>query len=247
MNKRVILSTDSTKDYWDLLPLVCYSWNKIDIKPIVYVVGNIPDIVKWYCKADFEQVEPVWHVRDSTLAQLWRLFAWVDARNENDVLITSDADMVIAKNIFNEDVSGNKIVSYGHDLTGYGSYPMCYVMARAETWSNLIPDLNIPDDARSEDWARYWEADQFLLTKKIKEYGLDKVQIIKRGHDAANHGLPIGRWDRYKFENIPRDIIDVHMPRGDFDAQVKVFKHLYPNDDYSFLLNFKEELLKLIE
>ena len=239
MNK-VILSTDSNHEYYQLLPLVCYSWRKIGYQPIVYVVGNIPKVVSDYSDAVFINVQSVKGVKDSTIAQLWRLFAW-QYSNPDDILVTGDADMVIAKDIFTHDVSNNQIVSYGFDLTGFSELPMCYVKAKSSMWRELIPNIEIPLDALNENWERYWVCDQQFLTNSAKEYGFDKITFVDRGHDNLNEGLPMGRWDRYKWGNVPKDIIDVHMKRNSFDAQIQVFKHLFPNDDYSFLLNFINE------
>lgn len=128
--KYAILSTDNNPEYCSLLPLVCYSWRKIGYEPVIYTVG-VPDYVcellKEYCAPhDLVVTDPLEGVRNSTLAQLIRLFA---ARKDNDaVLITADADMVIAHDIFTHDVSQGQIVSYGFDLTGRSELPICYVV-----------------------------------------------------------------------------------------------------------------------
>ncbi len=101
---------------------------------------------------------------------------------------------------------------------------------------------SVSPNAYSAKWEEYWDEDQKLLTKRAREYGLDKIKFVNRGHDSSNHGLPIGRWDRFKFENIPTEIIDVHMPRNDLSAQVKVFETLFPNDDISWLKEFHETI-----
>jgi hypothetical protein len=241
--KFAILSTDNNPDYYSLLPLACYSWWKIGYKPVIYTVG-VPDYVrellKEYCAPhDLGVTDPLEGVRNSTLAQLIRLFA---ARKDNDaVLITADADMVIARDIFTHDVSGGQIVSYGFDLTGRSELPICYVKATATKWRELMGEFVVPEKSFSKRWEDYWSVDQQLLTKRAHEYGMNRITFVDRGN-KNKHGLPTGRWDRYDWSHIPDDIIDVHMKRNDWGAQIQVFQRLWPGEDYSFILKFKEAL-----
>lgn len=241
--KYAILSTDNNPEYYSLLPLVCYSWRKIGYEPVIYTVG-VPDYVcellKEYCAPhDLVVTDPLEGVRNSTLAQLIRLFA---ARKDNDaVLITADADMVIAHDIFTHDVSQGQIVSYGFDLTGRSELPICYVKATGTKWRELMGEFVVPEKSFSERWEDYWSVDQQLLTQRAREYGMNRITFIDRGNQNK-HGLPTGRWDRYDWSHIPDDIIDVHMKRNDWDAQIQVFQRLWPGEDYSFILKFREAL-----
>lgn len=238
--KYVILSTDSSKEYFELLPLVCYSWKKLGYSPVVLAVNtsySTYQLLKKHCSSKILHISGMANVRDSTMSQLWRLFAY-KGFEDDDVLLTSDADMVIGKDIFTHE---GDIVSYGFDLTGRSEIPICYVKATAKKWEELMGEFTIPEKAYSEKWEDYWSVDQQLLTQRAKEYGFDKIKFVDRGNNNK-HGLPTGRWDRHDWQHIPADIIDVHMKRNDFDAQIQVFKYLWPGDDYQFLIDFKNEL-----
>lgn len=240
--KYAILSTDSNPEYYSLLPLVCYSWRKIGYEPLVLTVGEMPKVIMCFADAGFKSWPAAAGVKDSTIAQLSRLF-FAQASNigDDDILITADADMVIARDIFTHDVSQGQIVSYGFDLTGRSELPICYVKATAAKWRELMGEYHIPPKAYSDKWEDYWSVDQQLLTQRAREYGMNRITFVDRGNQNK-HGLPTGRWDRYDWSHIPDDIIDVHMKRNDWDAQIQVFQRLWPGEDYSFILKFREAL-----
>lgn len=246
MNKYAILSTDNNPDYYSLLPLVCHSWRKIGYTPVISFVNvdaRIVEIVKEYSFAKVHTALPYDGLKDSTYAQLIRLFRPFEGMPylPEDVIILGDADMVVAKDIFTHDVNNGQIISYGFDLTGRSEIPICYVKATAQKWAELIPTYEIPERAYSQLWESYWSADQQLLTQRAREYGMDRITFIDRGNQNK-HGLPTGRWDRYDWAHIPDNIIDVHMKRNDWDAQYQVAEKLWPGEDHSFITKFKEAL-----
>lgn len=240
----VIISSDNNPDYYSLLPLVCYSWLKIEYQPIITCV-NAPEVAKHLNeKLGFRAYSETTRdgIKDSTFAQLIRLFAHEDPYIQpHDILITADADMVIAKDIFTHDVSQGQIISYGYDLTGRSELPICYVKATAAKWRELMGEFTIPPKAYSDKWEDYWSVDQQLLTQRAHEYGIGRITFVDRGNNNK-HGLPTGRWDRHDWSHIPDDIIDVHMKRNDWDAQIQVFQRLWPGEDYSFITKFREAL-----
>lgn len=242
--KYAILSTDNNPSYYELLPLVCHSWQKIGYTPIVIFV-NVPEEARHKimnaCQIGciFRLYESVEGVKDSTIAQLMRLWPLID--NNDDAIVTADADMVIARDIFTHDVSQGQIVSYGYDLTGRSELPICYVKATAAKWRELMGEFTIPEKAYSERWEDYWSVDQQLLTQRAREYGMDRITFIDRGNQNK-HGLPTSRWDRFDFSHIPDTIIDIHMPRNSWDAQIQVAERLWPGEDHSFITKFREAL-----
>lgn len=243
MNKYVILSTDNNPDYYSLLPLVCHSWRKIGYTPVVITVGTSMEtdaIIEKFCGAKMLLIRNEYGIKDSTLAQLVRLFVFNSLPSDASI-ITADADMIIACDIFTHDVSQGQVVSYGYDLTGRSELPICYVKARADKWRELMGEFTIPEKAYSDRWEDFWSADQQLLTQRAREYGMDKITFIDRLHNHPR-GLPTGRWDRACWDVIPSEVIDVHMKRNDFDAQLQVFKHLWPNEDFSFLIEFNNAI-----
>lgn len=248
MNKYAILSTSNNPDYYSLLPLVCHSWRKIGYHPIVMwladrtIIPAFNDVMDANLFLHEEKYGITEGVKKSTIAQLSRLFAheW-EMIKDDDILITADADMVIASDIFTHDVSQGQIVSYGYDLTGRSEIPICYVRATAAKWRELMGEFHIPDSAYSEQWETYWSTDQQLLTKRAHEYGMGHITFIDRMHNHPK-GLPTGRWDRACWDIIPDTIIDVHMLRNNWDAQYQVAERLWPGEDHSFITKFREAL-----
>lgn len=242
--KYAILSVDNNPEYYSLLPLVCHSWNKLGYKPAIIWLADrkllkpLDEIID----AKILLCDPIPGVKDSTIAQLARLFVHeYPMFNDDDVLITGDADMVIASDIFTHDVSQGQIISYGYDLTGRSELPICYVKATAAKWRELMGDFTIPDKSYSDKWEDYWSVDQQLLTQRAHQYGMEKITFIDRGNQNK-HGLPTGRWDRFDWAHIPDSIIDVHMKRNDWDAQYQVAERLWPGEDHSFITKFREAL-----
>lgn len=242
MRKIAVISISNNPDYYNLVPIVAYSWNKIGYKTVVLHIG-VPDevidkLIPASSKAIFVKLMPLEGVLDATLAQFSRLFAHEhDMFTPEDVLVLGDADMVMAKKIF---IDSPEMFSYGFDLTGRSEIPMCYVSGDVSHWREMMGMLIVPVAARSTDWASYWSSDQQLLTQRAREYGFDKITFVDRGNNNK-HGLPTGRWDRHDWANIPADIIDVHMKRNDWDAQFEVFKRLWPEDDMGWLLKYKAQ------
>lgn len=242
--KYAILSTDNNPSYYELLPLVCHSWRKIAYTPVVIFV-NVPEEVRHKIMdacpigSIFRLYESVEGVKDSTIAQLMRLWPLID--NNDDVIVTADADMVIARDIFTHDVSQGQIVSYGYDLTGRSELPICYVKATTAKWRELMGEFTIPEKAYAERWEDYWSVDQQLLTQRAREYGMEKITFVDRGNQNK-HGLPTGRWDRHDWAHIPDSIIDVHMKRNSWEAQYQVAERLWPGEDHSFITKFREAL-----
>lgn len=238
--KYAILSTDNNPEYYSLLPLVCYSWQKVGYLPAIIFV-NVPEqtrnVILDAADALRTVLGPHEGVKDSTIAQVQRLFEWMKCQPD-DILVTGDADMVIAKDIFTHE---GDIVSYGYNLTGRSEIPICYVKATAAKWKELMGEFTIPPKAYSDKWEDYWSVDQQLLTQRAHEYGMNRITFVDRGNQNK-HGLPTGRWDRFDWAHIPDDIIDVHMKRNDWDAQIQVFQRLWPGEDYSFILKFRDEL-----
>lgn len=240
--KYAVISTDANPDYYSLVPLACYSWNKLGYRPVVLTIGEIPDVLKNFCEADFMPLRQTPLVKDSTIAQLFRLFACQSPMfGDKDIIVTSDSDMIIAKDIFN---CNEGFTNYGYDLTGRSELPICYNIATAAKWRELMGEFTIPEAAYSDDWNRYWSTDQQLLTQRAREYGMEKITFIDRLHNHPR-GLPTGRWDRFAFEQIPADIIDVHMPRNNWEAQYQVAERLWPGEDHSFITKFREALCQL--
>lgn len=262
--KYCVIAVDDNIDYYSLVPITCYSWQKLGYTPIVIQVikkeddKKIPNIHQFCGNAIFDVMYGIDGLRDSTTAQISRLFACcLPYINDEDIIITGDADMVMGKDIFTEEAD---IVSYGFNITGRTEIPICYVKATKAKWRELMQIENnnadfeyeikrqSPQNARSDNWELYWSSDQQLLTQRAKEYGMDKILFVDRAGDGNNSGLPLGRWDRYKWEYIPPEIVDVHVirsPLHNWDKITDMCKHLWPEDDLTWVMKLEKELNKV--
>lgn len=266
-----MIAVDDNIDYYSLAPITCYSWQKLGYIPIVIEVmkqedKKLPNIHQFCGNAIFQPMYGVDGLKDSTTAQISRLFACCFPQaefgggdihfNDDDIFVTGDADMVMGKDIFTEEAD---IVSYGFNITGRTEIPMCYVKATKAKWKELMQvgddsymeqeiKNQAPPTARSEKWEEFWSADQQLLTMRAQQYGMDKILFVDRAGDGNNSGLPLGRWDRYKWEYIPPEIVDVHVirsPLQNWDKITDMCKHLWPEDDLTWVMKLEKELNKV--
>lgn len=251
MKKYAVVSCDGNIDYFSLVPITCFSWSKLGYIPVVITYGSVlVDVLIKYCPQGtvFIANDSIEGVRDSTAAQVSRLYLFdfmKDSLKEDDIIITGDADMVMGKDIFTEQAD---IVSYGFNITGRTEIPICYVKATVKKWNELMGGtMSVPANGYSDDWNLYWGTDQQILTQCAKQYGMDKILFVDRAGDGNNSGLPLGRWDRYKWEYIPPEIVDIHVirsPLQNWDKITDMCKHLWPEDDLTWVMKLEKELNK---
>lgn len=242
--KFAVISTDNNPDYYSLVPLACLSWSKLGYTPVVIAYGLTTVYWKYCPQAIIVDEVSISGVRNSTAAQVSRLYASnLGIFEDDDILITADADMAIMKDIFTHEAD---FVSYGYDLTGRSEIPICYIKATVKKWKEVFgTKIMMPPNAFSDDWNLYWGVDQQIATSTIQKSSIDKLLYVDRGSDQNNHGLPLGRWDRYKWENIPSEIIDVHMPRNpltNWDKITDMAKRLWPEENFDWLQKFYNEI-----
>lgn len=221
--KIVVLSTNDNPDYLHYLPIVINAWNKLGWNVLTFYRGKSqPEVFKYI---DTE-LNHIWRInedseyKDATIVQVVRLFASCLPLEDDDMLMTSDVDMLPCSNYWNPDI--NDITVYGHDLTGYTEYPICYIAMSVANWrkvmnlkmnedifTKLTEVLNSQDNAKSEDFYKWWGVDQQYITEQLKKYELVKVN---RGNYL---GYALGRVDRGDWENTltNRTFIDSHLLR----------------------------------
>jgi hypothetical protein len=85
--------------------------------------------------------------------------------------MTADGDMMPCSNYWHP--NENEITCYGHDLTGYGHYPICYVAMNSNEWrrvmnitdGEMMPQieslLDKYEQASSDNWEQ-WCINNFL-------------------------------------------------------------------------------------
>lgn len=265
MKPTVILSCDTTPDYLFLLPIVAKSWQLQGWDVCANVESdNTIDCVN--DRMNFGDVDWFKHEVDgletSSVAQIKRLY---DTCNlfQNTTVCIGDVDMFIGSDFIYKRF--DLINVFGHDLTDFGHIPMCYVTATRDQWREMMDfkeEDNQGDNIRWEVWItrmikkhgkeNTWCWDQDILTGQLKEYGFDRINFIHRGTDPSNSNLPLGRCDRYNNMHIPKgQIHDVHLMRNPMSEEntakiIEIATMLYPNEDWSWILEYRNEFVNSI-
>lgn len=261
MQKTVLLSVDNNPSYLYLLPIVCKSWqlqgwdiiisfNQTTHKSFLFDTLHLIDIVP---KIDVISKESTTQNK-ALYTQCHRLYM-AQHRLDEDYFIMSDADMFIASDFLNRDY--DKVNAFGHDLTGYGQIPMCYVGMTGKNWKELMHPFDVEHDLKmfakkdAEDFYVAWGCDQDILTGKIRTiFGYHNVNFIKRGQDPNNSGLPMGRWDRYNWVKPTGQLHDCHLsPEGYTDGGterlIDMCQTIYPDTDWSWVKEYKTKFREI--
>lgn len=268
MKPLAIISSDGNPDYLSLLPIVCKSWEiqGFDTLPLVLIddyqkIDSTRDFLdKWItCKPQIWYPRKDVHSRlnPSLYVQCIRLYAGA-GQADGRYCILADADMFIASSFLSRDF--DKVNAFGHDLTGFGEIPICYVGMTSQRWAEIMGedqdqiliDLKAYGKPDSDVWHEAWGCDQQILTSKLKAYGFDQINFINRRTDPKNSGLPLGRWDRYNWVKPQGEIHDVHLMRNplsdeNFPKIVDMCKAIYPNQNWDWLTEYRIEFLNAIK
>lgn len=261
MNKYALIAVDDNPNYLYLLPFICKSWKLQGWIP--YIVFNNVFETEFFIKtlldigvdSIFKEINQISKTQNKALyTQCHRLYMMQHMPDE-DYGIMSDADMFIASDFLNRDY--DKVNSFGHDLTGYGQIPMCYVGMTGTKWRELMNPFNVESDlakfARKEDNDFYiaWGCDQDILTNRIRTIlGYHGVNFIKRGSDPANSGLALGRWDRYNWIKPTGKIHDCHLSgqgwtEAGTERLVDMCQTIYPETDWSWIPEYKTKFKEI--
>lgn len=214
-NKTVVLSTNDNPDYLKYLRPCQIAWNKLGWKTLTFYHGTFaPGSTALNQVIDVSGVSAKYRVE--TVVQCIRLFGGNFI--EDGIIMTGDVDMLPVSNYW--DPKTNEITVYGHDLTGFSQYPMCYIAMTANKWREIIPEKSINalldqySNALSDDFEKWWSVDQQIITERL---GRHYVKHVHRGREIVKGtGLARGRVDRFAWEETlksPTQKIDAHMVR----------------------------------
>lgn len=261
---KVILSTNDHDNYLFFLPLVCWMWGKFDFESIVIMPDKRTEKVRYVLKNTYAQVEfftPTTTYREDTLVQVSRLYAGCLDIPDNEYLLTSDVDMLPLSPYFFQWF--DQINYFGHDLTGYGHIPICYIGMMAEKWREIM-SIKKGDDivkmmcdemisypqALGGDFQQYWFTDQNIITQKLRSYGLDRCHGIDR--QTMPNGCAKGRVCRaYGFDiNTPHPI-DAHLLRPgytdfNFEKILLLIYRIFPNEDLTWMRTYRDGYMKYL-
>jgi hypothetical protein len=286
MEKYIILSVNDNPEYLFYTPLTVWAWRKLDWEPIIFFNGKRGPI-SGLIKSTFDKLHvdmtaemkflyslKVYDLDDlagyesETITQISRLYgaSCFAGRNiagvsEDYYLMTGDIDMIPLSDYWKPDP--NNLSVWGHDLTGYGHYPICYIGMPSDTWRKVMHlqevkdwnyyikrDLDSLPQARSHDRVKRWVTDQDLITERINKSGIP-VDHYHRG--TYKNGYARGRVDRSAWTLLHDHLIDCHMLRGiykdqkAFNQTMDLLLKVWPNEDWQWFVNYRNEFKKLCQ
>jgi hypothetical protein len=253
-------------DYYAMpLPFACYSWKMIGIHSLVFVPDNYGEKLKLSIKyashlggLTYVQRFTCEEKRIPTYSQVVRNFgaalAWNPAHDPS--LITGDSDMCVFGDFFKGlDDGGIHVV--GSDLTPTDQYPMCFCAMPVSKWEKVmgihkgyqehVSELIDPIEGQNIR-GEQWSYDQWYLKKMLDQSG---EPIIFHPRAFPNTQFATQRADRDGWHFNPDEIIDAHLPRpltdeSNFQKVIDLFQYKYPNDDFTWAYNFRNEYMKLL-
>jgi len=267
-----ILSCTPTDLYLFNLPFAVHSWKKLGVSCVIF--WTMPDVLhleKMELVSRYLDDSPRVYIeaprpKAATYAQCSRLYgAALKFIPDNEILVTSDADMCVFSPIF-RDLSHNDKVFHviGHDLVPDGQLPMCYIIASAREWRSAMKIEGRTVQQCVDDLLKgieadnfrgnYWSKDQEEAHNRIIEYAMNGDEAAPiLFHNRAKPGTQFAtlRADRDGWPApIPTDIIDAHLPRPgylpeNFDKIVKLFKTMYPGDDLEWMAEYYNKYIAL--
>lgn len=258
--KSVISSTyDNT--YLFFLPIVSWCWGKLGAETICFMPEpdrneSIKlDMCREYTDAKLRFFKAPQH-KKATYAQCARLYGGKLGLDYSEVLITGDIDMAVF-NLPEEVVRPKLPTIFGSDLVPEGQYPMCFASATAKDWIMLTGSAEsyqfALNDLLSDECENFrgnmWARDQETLYKLLQ--GFDHIKIPRARPGTGFASLRYDRDDAYILERLSPDTIDFHMNRpgyedSNFNIIMTILQYHYPNEDFTWLTEYREQYLKFL-
>lgn len=158
----------------------------------------------------------------SNEAKITRLLTAASIPDPDTVVMLTDADMLCLKpDAFDFPETGDGIIAWGGDAYTGGKVPICYMIARAAVWSELV-NGEAPECWRGtsmydpkEDPYRYPFSDESLLRVLIKREHIPLTVIPRGWTDAcrAHNRIDRGDWQWTQKSVEAGEYIDAHLPR----------------------------------
>lgn len=268
MAKYIVLSVNDNPDYLYFTPLTCWAWRKFGWEPIIMTLFNGSNKLQsttWMYSGDplNINIRAIDGYRDDTVTQVSRLYAVADkTRSEltaNPYFMTGDIDMIPLSDYWKP--KENEITVFGHDLTGYGHYPICYIGMDSKKWVEVMGlsssdynalikrDLDSLPQAKGE-WEQRWFTDQDLITQRLKETQFQIKSIIRGQY---SNGYAKGRVDRGSWTLDHKEFIDAHLHhqvyhKGNewrFNQILDLLYKVWPDEDFTWYVDYHHEFKKL--
>jgi len=285
MKRYIILSVNDNPQYLFYLPLTIWCWRYFGWHPVVFnhrefsnrtyqdksISQQLKDKDDYFHnfifystpESSLEKFVNIKFLHDNgykseTITQISRLYA-ACVLDHDSYIMTGDIDMIPLSDYWHP--KENEITIYGHDLTGYGHYPICYIGMSHDKWVQTMGittddynalikrDLDELPQAKSDDSVKRWVTDQDLITDRVKSVNFEKT-FINRG--TYSNGYAKGRIDRSAWHLNHSEYIDAHLMRdiyiNDYNL-AKTFDLLHtvwPNESFEWFMKYVHEFKKLV-
>ena len=192
----VVIASDDNPLYKDFYPIVAKKWLSLGFKTYYINITDEDSIYenKWGIVHNIKALE---NFSTGFQSQVVRLFTskFIDGN-----LLMSDIDMLPLNgeyfNQYNHELTDDNVILYsGQPYKVNNFYPMCYVLAKSQTYIKLLDlqDLNFEGycNLLSEKYGLAWNSDENFMFDKFENHK-DKL-IIKKDRDFSKR-IDRGKW-----------------------------------------------------
>ncbi len=262
--KAVVSSTHDDKYSW-FIPLVTWCWNKLEVGVILFLPESSKNDAKiqlglncmnYGYKENSHYYFDMPENKEATAAQCSRLYAASLDLPEDEILITGDIDM----GMFHVPTYMGEFTIFGSDLVPDKQYPMCYISAQVKDWREAFCGNKTYQECLDDLLGHietlhfrgnYWGKDQETAYNVISNLNGIPNLIPRTNGQNPFSTLRYDRDDAYLLDRLSLDTIDYHMPRpgyeeNNFNQILTVLKFHYPNEDFTWLINYNEAYKKLL-
>jgi len=269
---KCVISCTFDDNYFFFLPITVWCWNKLGVDVIVFfpILRGVEHAERFYLsqgtmkrnnsKWEMHQFECPKH-KDATYAQCSRLYAGALDLSDDEILVTSDADMALFKLPIPELIDSSvQFNVFGSDLVPPKQIPMCYVSAKASDWKlafskgrslqQCLDELlkNIESATMKSD---YWGKDQEEMFNSLYLH-----PIVIQDNPRARPGTQFAsnRCDRDDINwrsYLGPDLIDAHLWRPGFTDEnfaniLELLQTQCPEDNFQWLIDYRTAYLALL-
>jgi len=263
---RAIISTTYDDKYLFFLPITTWLWNRLGVDVVCFMPFENTAGYRFMLVSDTLvniKASGVIHNfdcpshKEATYAQCSRLYAAALDLPEDEVLVTSDIDMLMFRL---PEMLSNGFSIFGADLVPEKQYPMCYISATRQDWrlafdttgktpQQCLDELLGDIDSISMK-SDYWAKDQEVCYNMIFKYG--NYSLINRTNGQNQFSTNrIDRDDSYFMDRLSPDIIDYHAHRPghtdeNFEKILAVISYFYPYEDLNWIREYQKQYKELL-
>lgn len=230
---RVILASNSHKNYIEFWPIVAKAWKHFGVKPTLLFIGDDDSIVDKNA-GDVVRIPQIQNIDSAFIAQNSRLLC--PALFPNEVCIISDIDnMPLSKEYYFNPIaklSEDKFVIYRPNVCPPDQISIMWNVALGKTWGEIF-SISTMDDVVNKLKSWYpdeyvaflgegqvddsWFTDQVLLRKYIERFRKDNKERIVELDDDKSGFFRLDRLcnnSKHTTTYVPgKYYSDFHMPR----------------------------------